>query len=88
MRNLTDITGLAEAPALEELLFVRKLPIAAGTVRPLRGHPTLTAFDWFAEDVPWSQGAPVLEALPLRAKTRPMFPEEWLAKFGRSESPG
>jgi hypothetical protein len=77
MRNLRDVTGLGEAPALEELFLLRRLGLQVEDIGPLREHPTLRAFDWFWEDVPASQAQPVLQALPL-AKAQPMSPEEWL----------
>ncbi len=83
MRSLTDVSGLANAPALDELLFVRRLPIDLDAVRPLLGHPTLRAFDWFWEDVPWSRAGPVLQAMRLKEKARPMRPDEWLSMYGR-----
>jgi hypothetical protein len=84
MRSLVDISSLAGAPALEELYLVRKLPLDAESVRPLRGHPTLRAFDWYFEDVPWSRVEPVLQALPTPEKARPFLPLEWLERNGRA----
>jgi hypothetical protein len=86
MRSLTDLAGLAEAPGLKELLFSRKLPIDIKSVEPFRRHPTLRAFDWFLEDVPWSQAGPVMEALGHLGKATHLHPDEWLAKQ-RNDSP-
>lgn len=65
MRSFTDLSPVAEAPALEDLRFVRKLGIDAASMKPLVGHPTLKVFDWFWEDVPASQALPVLAVLGL-----------------------
>jgi hypothetical protein len=85
MRSLTDLSGLVTAPALQELLLVRRIPIDADAVRPFLGHPTLKAFDWFWEDVPSSRAGPVLGVLGLSEKPAPMRPEDWLAQNGRNE---
>jgi hypothetical protein len=65
MRGITDLSPIAQAPALEDLRFVRKMGIDAAAMRPLLKHPTLKFFDWFWEDVPQSQALPVIDALGL-----------------------
>src|SRR5205823_4676113 len=45
MRSLSDLTGLAEAPCLEELQLHRKLSIDVDTMRVFTRHSTLRAFD-------------------------------------------
>jgi hypothetical protein len=65
MRSFRDLSPVAEAPALEDLRFVRKLGIDADSMKPLLGHPTLKVFDWFWEDVAASQALPVLAVLGL-----------------------
>jgi len=85
MRSLTDLSSLVGAPALEELLLVKNVPIDADAVRPFLGHPTLKAFNWFWEDVPWSRAGPVLEALNRLEKPALLRPGEWLAKYGRND---
>jgi hypothetical protein len=47
-------------------------------VDAINAHPTLLAFDWFAEDVPTKTWRPVTEAVKL-PKARPMHPEAWFA---------
>ncbi|HLY15360.1 MAG TPA: hypothetical protein VKR24_13515, partial [Candidatus Limnocylindrales bacterium] len=68
----------------EEFLLVRKLSIDADAVRPFLGRPTLKAFNWFWEDVPWSRAGPVLEVLNQLGKPALLRPGEWLAKYGRN----
>jgi hypothetical protein len=65
MRRFRDLAPVAEAPALEDLRFVRKMGVDAGSMTPLIGHPTLKVFDWFWEDVPASKALPVLDVLGL-----------------------
>jgi hypothetical protein len=80
MRDLRDLSTLAEAPALEELYLLRRLDISADSMDPLKGHPTLRAFDWAWEDVAASRALPVLDALAL--PTPPLMrPEDWLDAF-------
>jgi hypothetical protein len=80
MRDLNDLSTLAAAPALEELYLSRKLDITVDSMKPLQGHPTLRAFDWFWEDVPASRALPVLNALPLPDPPL-MRPEDWFDSF-------
>ena len=66
MIRLHDIAGVAHAPALEELRFVKQLAVTAASMKPLVGHPTLARFGWWwDEGVSASQGSAVLDALPL-----------------------
>lgn len=69
MRRLHDIRGIAQAPALEELRFVRKLAVTAAGMEAFVGHRSLKRFGWFSEDVPLSQARAVLDALPLPRPT-------------------
>lgn len=65
MRSFRDLRPVAEAPALEELRFVRKIGVDAEAMKVFLGHPTLQYFDWFREDVPDSKALPVLAVLGL-----------------------
>lgn len=66
MIRLHDIAGIAEAPALEELRFVKQLAVTAESMKPLVGHPTLARFGWWwDEGVSAPQARAVLEVLPL-----------------------
>lgn len=86
MRALSDLTGVAEAPHLEELFFVRRLPINAASMRPFIGHPTLQVFDWFWEDVPVSQALPVLDAMAHLPRARAVRSEQWFAEVPRDSA--
>jgi hypothetical protein len=72
MRALSDLRPVADAPALEELRFVRKMGVDADSMKVLVGHPALKYFDWFWEDVPASKALPVIAALGL-----PKPPSPW-----------
>ena len=65
MRIFRDLAPVADAPALEELRFVRKIGVDADSMKVLLGHPNLKYFDWFWEDVPDSKALPVLAVLGL-----------------------
>ena len=66
MRRLRDLTGVAEAPALEELRFTQRLGVTAESMKPFVGHPTLARFGWaWDEGVSAAQARSVLDALPL-----------------------
>ena len=55
------------APGLKELLLSKKIRLGPRDVGQILAHPTLSQFDWFAEDVPIKTFAPVLERIKLRA---------------------
>jgi hypothetical protein len=83
MKGLAGLTGLHDAPALEELLLVRAVGVAGGDAGRLAGHPTLQQFDWFGEDVPVNQWLAFREAVG-RPRARAVHAVDWFA--GRSGS--
>jgi hypothetical protein len=76
MRGLDTISAILDAPNLLELLAIRNINITPADIDAIRQHPTLAAFDWFAEDVPIKRWEPVLEAISL-PKTRILHPYQW-----------
>lgn len=76
MRGLVSLHGLLRAPRLRELELLRKINISETDVNEIIAHPTIEAFDWFAEDVPDRVWVPVRERIALPAP-RLMHPEEW-----------
>lgn len=61
MKGLDSIAPALDAPALAELLLVRAVSLAADDPRRIRDAPGLTAFSWFAEDVPNRVWQPVVQ---------------------------
>ena len=76
MKGLTGLTGLLDAPALEELLLIRTVAVAASDAKDLADNTTLREFDWFGEDVPVRVWAPFMEAVG-RPKSRVLEQAEW-----------
>jgi hypothetical protein len=60
VRNLSDWSGLLEAPALTELYLSGRFTIDDDTVDRLAAHPTLRAFEWDAADAPLGRRAEVV----------------------------
>lgn len=78
LKALRDGIGQALlAPGLEELMLIPAVAIAPGDAERVRDHPTLQAFEWFAEDVPRRIAGPMLTAVD-KPKTRAMHAWEWL----------
>jgi hypothetical protein len=66
MVRLHDVSGIADAPALEELRFTQRLAVTPESMVPFLGHPTLARFGWsWDEGVPAARGRAVLDALSL-----------------------
>lgn len=78
MRALSSFSPLLDAPNLKELLLIRKISVSHDDLRRIKEHPTLEAFDWYAEDVPSKVWMPAVEQVKL-PKTQPIDPEKWFA---------
>ena len=68
MKGLRGLTGLLDAPNLEELTLIRAVRLGPGDADAIAEHPSIRAFSWFAEDVPISTREPVVERV---SKPRP-----------------
>ena len=83
MKGLRSIAGLAEAPALEELLFSRRVALTDADAELLANHPTLRAFHWFTEDVPLRVAQPVIDRMSHLEEAETLFAEDWFRRKGR-----
>jgi hypothetical protein len=63
MKGLTSIAGLMDAPNLQELTLLRAVGLDAADAALIAQHPSLRAFEWFAEDVPDRTWVPVVNAV-------------------------
>lgn len=63
MAGLRGLTGLLDAPNIEELTLVRRIGLSPGDPEAIADHPTLRAFSWFAEDVPDKIWVPVVDRI-------------------------
>jgi len=80
MISLNSFGGALDAPNLRELLLLRKIPVSASDESRITSHPSLSHFDWVAEDVPVKTWKPVRDRIKLE---RPKWchPDEWFEKF-------
>jgi hypothetical protein len=76
MKGLVGLTGLLDAPCLEELHLSRAVGLASDDADRISTHPAITHFDWLAEDVPMHTWKPVCERIT-KPKGSLMRPEEW-----------
>lgn len=76
MRGLRDLDGLLDAPGLEELLLLKHVQLDPTDADRIATHPSIRAFDWFAEDIPNAMWAPVVERVG-KPRAKPMMPAEW-----------
>lgn len=81
MRGLPALNGLLDAPGLEELQLYKQINVSAADIDRIRTHPTLTAFQWIAEDVPSKQSKPVVDAIDLPSP-RSLLPQTWYQETG------
>ncbi len=79
MKGLSTIGPLLDAPALRELLLIRKVGLDAADPDRIRDKPGLELFEWFAEDVPYKVWAPVMETVA-KPKAKAMHAEDWFAQ--------
>jgi hypothetical protein len=79
MRGLHGLTGLLEAPGLEELHLSKKVHLDPSDPDRIATHPRIKAFGWFAEDIPDSMWVPVIERVG-KPGIRPMHAADWFAE--------
>lgn len=80
MRGLPGLGGFLEAPALQELLLMKRMPVTVDDVARIK-RSSIAWFDWWGEDTPVSMWEPVVEELGLPRP--PMgFPRESLSRLG------
>lgn len=76
MEGLTSIVPVLAAPALQELLLIRKVRLSGDDVEAIRDHHSLQRFGWFAEAVPDKVWKPVVDAISKPAPP-PLRHEDW-----------
>lgn len=76
MKGIDGLGPLLDAPGLEELILQRAVTLAPSDPARIADHPTLSAFEWFAEDVPDRTWVPVVERVG-KPKARAMYPDDW-----------
>ena len=83
LKGLMEVSGMLEAPGIEELYLMKMVRLSPGDIDLLAAYEPLQRFYWFAEDVADKVWVPVRDrlALPL-AQT--LFPEEWFSQRGLS----
>lgn len=83
MGGLKSLSGILDAPGLQELLLIRKIHVGDTDIKRINTHPSLTHFDWFAEDVPGYKYFPVRGRIKLPA-AQPLYPEQWFGIWNES----
>jgi len=61
MKGLAGLTGLLDAPVLDELVLIRTVGLAFDDPARIAAHPSIRFFEWYAEDVPDKTWVPVIE---------------------------
>jgi len=61
MKGLAGLTGLLDAPALENLVLLKRVGLDAGDATRIANHHSIRQFTWFGEDVPVKTWAPVVD---------------------------
>jgi hypothetical protein len=85
MKGLVGLTGLLDAPGLEELHLSRAVGLAPDDADRISTHPTITKFGWFAEDVPVATWKPVCDRITKPSPSL-MRPEEWFRANDKTSS--
>lgn len=76
LKGIEELAPLLDAPRLEELVLIRTVAVASTDPARIAEHPTLSAFNWFAEDVPNRIWQPVMSHIG-KPKAHAVHPEEW-----------
>lgn len=76
MKGLTGLGPLLEAPYLEELLRSKAVALTSTDPQAIAAHPSIQAFEWFAEDVPVKTWAPIVDRIG-RPKARALSASDW-----------
>ena len=76
MKGLAGLGPLLEAPYLEELLLFKAVALSSTDPEAIAAHPSIRAFDWFAEDVPVKTWAPIVDRVG-RPKARALSASDW-----------
>lgn len=79
MKGLSGLGPLLEAPCLEELLLIKAVALSSTDPAAIAAHPTIRAFEWFAEDVPDKTWVPVVDRVG-RPKAKPVEASDWFAR--------
>ncbi|MEF3405081.1 hypothetical protein [Agromyces sp. CCNWLW203] len=76
MKGLSGLRPVLEAPFLEELVLMNAVGLSGTDPEAIAAHPTMRAFEWFAEDVPDSTWVPVMDRVGL-PRARAMTASDW-----------
>lgn len=76
MKGIEELAPLLDAPHLEELQLAKAVSLSARDPDRIAEHLTLSAFEWFAEDVPNKVWVPVVERVN-KPRVRPMHAIDW-----------
>jgi hypothetical protein len=76
MKGLAGLGPFLEAPYLEELLLSKAVALSTTDPGEIAAHPSIQAFDWFAEDVPVKTWASIVDRVG-RPKARALSASHW-----------
>lgn len=76
MKGLVGLGPLLEAPHLEELMLTRAVALSGTDPEAIAAHPSMKAFEWFAEDVPAMTWVPVVDRVG-RPKAKALSASDW-----------
>ena len=80
LKGLSGLTGLHDAPALEELVLMNVVGVAGEDAPRLAAHPTLTRFSWSADSGPPDKVWVPFQETVARPRAAYLHAHEW---FGR-----
>jgi hypothetical protein len=76
MKGLSGVGPVLEAPLLEEVVFMNEVGLSEADPEAMAAHPSMRAFEWFAEDVPDATWVPVMDRVGL-PRARAMPASDW-----------
>ena len=83
LKGLLEVSGMLEAPGIEELYLIKMVRLSPGDIDLLAAYTPLRHFYWLGEDVADKVWVPVRDRLAL-PPAETLFPEEWFTQRGLS----
>lgn len=76
MKGLESLGGLLHAPALKDIVLVKRVNVTEQDIQNIKSHKTIKSFTWYTEDVPVKMFEQVVERINL-PESHIRSPESW-----------
>lgn len=84
MKGLVGLSGLLDAPALEDLVLLKRVGLHPDDAMRIARHQSIKRFTWFGEDVPEKTWVPVVELVG-KPRVEIIAVEDWFSRQAVTE---